>query len=79
MSGERTPVDAAGLLQAERTDGGPAVLVRPDGYIAWAGDSADRSGMGLRPSPLDGRVLQPAVLRGVSRLTPTRSANCTAE
>jgi pentachlorophenol monooxygenase len=23
-----------------RTDEGPALLVRPDGYIAWAGDSA---------------------------------------
>ncbi|GFG62597.1 FAD-dependent oxidoreductase [Mycobacterium kubicae] len=31
-----------GLLQAERADGGPAVLVRPDGYIAWSGRSADR-------------------------------------
>jgi hypothetical protein len=37
-------VDAAWLPQAVRTDGGPAVLVRPDGYIAWAGHSADRSG-----------------------------------
>ena len=24
---------------AHRTDNGPAVLVRPDGYIAWAGRS----------------------------------------
>jgi 2-polyprenyl-6-methoxyphenol hydroxylase-like FAD-dependent oxidoreductase len=38
------PVDLVGALQAERADSGPAVLVRPDGYIAWAGDSADRSG-----------------------------------
>ena len=36
-------VDAARLPQAVRTDDGPAVLVRPDGYIAWAGASADRS------------------------------------
>jgi hypothetical protein len=36
-------VDAAGLPQAERGDDGPAVLVRPDGYIAWAGSSADRA------------------------------------
>ena len=34
------PVEAPGMLQAERTDGGPAVLVRPDGYIGWAGSSA---------------------------------------
>jgi 2-polyprenyl-6-methoxyphenol hydroxylase-like FAD-dependent oxidoreductase len=37
------PVDAAELLQAERADRGPAVLVRSDGYIAWAGASTDRS------------------------------------
>ena len=36
-------IDAAGLPQAERADDGPAVLVRPDGYIAWAGNSADRA------------------------------------
>jgi 2-polyprenyl-6-methoxyphenol hydroxylase-like FAD-dependent oxidoreductase len=34
------PVEALGTLQAERADQGPAVLVRPDGYIAWAGSSA---------------------------------------
>jgi len=38
------PIDAPGLLEAERADDGPAVLVRPDGYIGWAGDSTDRSG-----------------------------------
>jgi 2-polyprenyl-6-methoxyphenol hydroxylase-like FAD-dependent oxidoreductase len=26
------------VVQAERRDDGPAMLVRPDGYIAWAGD-----------------------------------------
>ncbi len=39
----RSPVDVTDLHQAERADPGPAVLVRPDGYIAWAGDSANRS------------------------------------
>ena len=39
------PVDVPGLVEAERTDGGPAALVRPDGYIAWAGPSFDRAGM----------------------------------
>lgn len=34
------PVEAPGMLQAERADDGPGVLVRPDGYIAWAGASA---------------------------------------
>lgn len=33
-------------VQARRTDDGPALLVRPDGYIAWAGPSAHRSGTG---------------------------------
>lgn len=36
------PVDGAELVKAERTDNGPTVLVRPDGYIAWAGDSSDK-------------------------------------
>jgi hypothetical protein len=31
-----SPVETT-LAQAERHDDGPAVLVRPDGYIAWAG------------------------------------------
>jgi len=33
------PIEAPGVVQAERADRGPAVLVRPDGYIAWAGAS----------------------------------------
>ena len=53
------PLDAAGLLQAERTDGGPAVLVRPDGYIAWAGDSVDRPAWARALAKWSGRVLQP--------------------
>lgn len=32
------------LAQAQRCDHGPAVLVRPDGYIGWAGASSDRTG-----------------------------------
>jgi 2-polyprenyl-6-methoxyphenol hydroxylase-like FAD-dependent oxidoreductase len=40
------PVPDAGLSQARRTDTGPALLVRPDGYIAWAGDLATSSWRG---------------------------------
>lgn len=39
------PHDVAGLVEAERTDAGPAVLARPDGYIAWAGSSSDREAL----------------------------------
>ena len=39
------PAGVPGLVEAERTDAGPAVLVRPDGYIAWAGPSSDREGL----------------------------------
>jgi hypothetical protein len=40
-----TTADIATLVEAERTDTGPAVLVRPDGYVAWVGGGTDR---GLR-------------------------------
>ena len=40
-----TPTGIPGLVEAERTDPGPAVLVRSDGYIAWAGASFDHEGL----------------------------------
>lgn len=40
------PLEGSGLLQAERADAGPAVLVRPDGYVAWTGSSSDRDAWG---------------------------------
>jgi 2-polyprenyl-6-methoxyphenol hydroxylase-like FAD-dependent oxidoreductase len=65
------PVEA-GVLQAERADGGAAVLVRPDGYIAWAGDSAD--------SPEWGAALARwTVAESHCVATPTSSASCSAE
>ncbi|HKV18581.1 MAG TPA: FAD-dependent monooxygenase [Mycobacterium sp.] len=50
------PIDVDGLVEAERTDPGPAVLVRPDGYIAWAGPSSDREGMAAALSRWTGRL-----------------------
>jgi hypothetical protein len=38
------PVGVPGLVEAERAEAGPAVLVRPDGYIAWVGGSSAREG-----------------------------------
>ncbi|OBK71205.1 FAD-dependent oxidoreductase [Mycobacterium sp. 1274761.0] len=39
----QTPVELCGLVEAERLDAGPALLVRPDGYVAWAGNSCHRT------------------------------------
>jgi len=50
------PVDGLGVLHAVRADSGPAVLVRPDGYIAWAGDSADRPEWAAAMARWTGRV-----------------------
>nr|WP_162600322.1 hypothetical protein [Streptomyces antimycoticus] len=36
-------VDTA-MAQAQRTDSGPALLVRPDDYIAWAGPDVRTNG-----------------------------------
>ncbi|MCF6390877.1 FAD-dependent monooxygenase [Mycobacterium sp. MBM] len=49
-------VDVPGLLQAERRDDGPAVLIRPDGYAAWSGSSHDHQGWGARLADWTGAV-----------------------
>ena len=63
-------VDVVGVLQAERADSGPAVLVRPDGYIAWAGDSVDRSKWAAALARWAGRRRSPTV--GISRSASSR-------
>ena len=63
-----TPFDIPGVVEAERTDAGPAVLVRPDGYIAWAGQACDREGITAALSDWTGTSCQ----AGSSRLRPLR-------
>lgn len=63
-------VDMGELLQAERTDDGPAALVRPDGYIAWAGDSADRAGWSAALARWTGRIRPTGYEDGVRTASP---------
>lgn len=60
--------DIAGLVEAERADAGPAVLVRPDGYIAWAGPSSDRQSVAAALTRWTGTSCR----AGSSRLRPLR-------
>ena len=53
------PADVPGVLEAERTDAGPAVLVRPDGYIAWVGASSDSAAMSSAMSRWTGLSRRP--------------------
>src|SRR6476469_2135715 len=53
------PGDGPGVVEAERTDAGPAVLVRPDGYIAWAGASSDSGTMSSALSRWTGLTRRP--------------------
>ncbi len=58
----RAAVAVTDLHQAQRADSGPAVLVRPDAYIAWAGDSADKAEWLAALSRWTGRAIQPGVV-----------------
>jgi 2-polyprenyl-6-methoxyphenol hydroxylase-like FAD-dependent oxidoreductase len=66
--GGAATVDVAGLAEAGRTDAGPAVLVRPDGYIAWAGATSDREAVATALRRWTGS----SSLAGPSRLRPLR-------
>ncbi|MBO0678688.1 FAD-dependent monooxygenase [Mycolicibacterium sp. S2-37] len=76
LAGERgtQPVVAENVLHAERSDGGPAVLIRPDGYIAWAGRSADRSAWQGMLGKWTGAGAQPAALGLIGGQVPPGSA-----
>jgi len=43
--GRGEAVAVPGLRSVRRTDDGPSLLVRPDGYVAWAGSRADAEGL----------------------------------
>jgi 2-polyprenyl-6-methoxyphenol hydroxylase-like FAD-dependent oxidoreductase len=54
-----TAADVPGVVEAERTDAGPAVLARPDGYIAWVGASSDTGALSIALGRWTGLNLRP--------------------
>jgi 2-polyprenyl-6-methoxyphenol hydroxylase-like FAD-dependent oxidoreductase len=54
-----TAADVPGVVEAERTDAGPAVLARPDGYIAWVGASSDTGALSVALGRWTGLNLRP--------------------
>lgn len=61
------PFETSAMAQAERADRGGAVLVRPDGYIGWAGASArqwDREWVGSPAHIARGAIAAPRVAAG---------------